>query len=143
MHEKQTAMNTVNPPRSILCIKQLFLAISFQLALLTPCVSYSIDNPVEGTTIDIGERPGMLASMLPDSELKDRLTQCVLDNIQRSALSIGHRGAPLQYAEHTREGYIAAAQQGAGVLECDVTFTKDKQLVCRHSQCDLHSNSVR
>jgi glycerophosphoryl diester phosphodiesterase len=26
---------------------------------------------------------------------------------------------------------------GAGVLECDVTFTKDKELVCRHSQNDL------
>jgi glycerophosphoryl diester phosphodiesterase len=26
---------------------------------------------------------------------------------------------------------------GAGVLECDVTFTKDKELVCRHAQNDL------
>jgi glycerophosphoryl diester phosphodiesterase len=26
---------------------------------------------------------------------------------------------------------------GAGVLECDVAFTKDRVLVCRHSQCDL------
>jgi glycerophosphoryl diester phosphodiesterase len=26
---------------------------------------------------------------------------------------------------------------GAGVLECDVAFTRDRQLVCRHSQCDL------
>jgi glycerophosphoryl diester phosphodiesterase len=26
---------------------------------------------------------------------------------------------------------------GAGIVECDVTFTKDKQLVCRHAQCDL------
>lgn len=30
---------------------------------------------------------------------------------------------------------------GAGVLECDVTFTKDRQLVCRHSQCDLHTST--
>jgi glycerophosphoryl diester phosphodiesterase len=27
---------------------------------------------------------------------------------------------------------------GAGIVECDVTFTKDKELVCRHAQCDLH-----
>lgn len=27
---------------------------------------------------------------------------------------------------------------GAGVIECDVTFTQDGALVCRHSQCDLH-----
>jgi glycerophosphoryl diester phosphodiesterase len=30
---------------------------------------------------------------------------------------------------------------GAGVLECDVTFTKDRQLVCRHDQCDLHAST--
>jgi glycerophosphoryl diester phosphodiesterase len=26
-------------------------------------------------------------------------------------------------------------------VECDVTFTKDKELVCRHSQCDLHTTT--
>jgi glycerophosphoryl diester phosphodiesterase len=30
---------------------------------------------------------------------------------------------------------------GAGIVECDVTFTKDRQLVCRHSQCDLHTTT--
>ena len=30
---------------------------------------------------------------------------------------------------------------GAGIVECDVTFTKDKELVCRHSQCDLHTTT--
>lgn len=30
---------------------------------------------------------------------------------------------------------------GAGIIECDVTFTKDLELVCRHSQCDLHTTT--
>ena len=30
---------------------------------------------------------------------------------------------------------------GAGVIECDVTFTRDKQLVCRHAQDDLHTTT--
>ena len=30
---------------------------------------------------------------------------------------------------------------GAGAIECDVTFTKDKELVCRHAQCDLHATT--
>lgn len=30
---------------------------------------------------------------------------------------------------------------GAGAIECDVAFTKDKQLVCRHAQCDLHTTT--
>lgn len=30
---------------------------------------------------------------------------------------------------------------GAGIQECDVAFTKDLELVCRHSQCDLHTTT--
>lgn len=30
---------------------------------------------------------------------------------------------------------------GAGILECDVSFTKDRGLVCRHSLCDLHTTT--
>jgi glycerophosphoryl diester phosphodiesterase len=30
---------------------------------------------------------------------------------------------------------------GAGIVECDVTFTDDLELVCRHSQCDLHTTT--
>ena len=45
------------------------------------------------------------------------------------------------FPEETEEGYYAAARMGAGVIECDVTFTKDRQLVCRHSQCDMHSTT--
>jgi glycerophosphoryl diester phosphodiesterase len=30
---------------------------------------------------------------------------------------------------------------GAGIIECDVTFTRDRELVCRHSQCDLHTTT--
>ena len=31
--------------------------------------------------------------------------------------------------------------QGAGIVECDVTFTKDRELICRHAQCDLHTTT--
>jgi glycerophosphoryl diester phosphodiesterase len=30
---------------------------------------------------------------------------------------------------------------GAGIVECDVTFTSDGELVCRHSECDLHTTT--
>jgi glycerophosphoryl diester phosphodiesterase len=91
--------------------------------------------------IIIGDRPLQLVAAMNESALKQKLSQCDLTTIGTSALAIGHRGAPRQYPEHTREGYIAAANQGAGTVECDVTFTKDKELVCRHSQCDLHSTT--
>jgi len=47
----------------------------------------------------------------------------------------------MQFPEHTRESYIAAARMGAGIVECDVTFTQDKELVCRHAQNDLHTTT--
>jgi len=55
--------------------------------------------------------------------------------------SIGHRGAAMQFPEHTKESYEAAARMGAGIVECDVTFTKDRELVCRHAQNDLHTTT--
>ena len=55
--------------------------------------------------------------------------------------SIAHRGAALMFPEHTEESYRAAARMGAGIVECDVTFTKDKELVCRHAQNDLHRST--
>jgi Glycerophosphoryl diester phosphodiesterase family len=75
------------------------------------------------------------------SRLKSALQRCSEGPFFKTDFSIGHRGAPLQFPEHTRESYVAAARLGAGILECDVTFTEDLELVCRHSQCDLHTTT--
>lgn len=83
------------------------------------------------------DRALKLSDTLTQGSLKDRLQSCATHDFYPTDFSIAHRGAPLGYPEHSREGYIAAAEQGAGVIECDVTFTKDLELVCRHSQCDL------
>lgn len=91
--------------------------------------------------IDLGPRPAYLVSQMKDGPLKDKLAACLGQPVSRSLFSIGHRGAPLQFPEHTEEGYRAAALMGAGILECDVTFTADKELVCRHSQNDLHTTT--
>lgn len=85
-----------------------------------------------------GPRALELAAGLPPSALKTKLQSCAQGPFYATQFSIAHRGAPLGYAEHTREGYAAAARMGAGVIECDVTFTEDLAFVCRHSQCDLH-----
>jgi glycerophosphoryl diester phosphodiesterase len=74
---------------------------------------------------------------MEESPLKNELLACFGNPIKRTDFSIGHRGAALQFPEHTRESYEAAARMGAGILECDVTFTKDEELVCRHAQNDL------
>jgi glycerophosphoryl diester phosphodiesterase len=58
-----------------------------------------------------------------------------------SDFSIGHRGACMMFPEHTASSFQAASRMGAGIVECDVTFTKDLALVCRHAQCDLHTTT--
>ena len=91
--------------------------------------------------IELGQRPFTLVEGMSEGPLKHRLAQCGNGPFYRSDFSIGHRGAPMRYPEHTLESYVAAARMGAGILECDVTFTRDRQLVCRHSQCDLHTTT--
>lgn len=90
----------------------------------------------------LGPRAFYLLNDMDEGKLKDALKQCESRPFYRKTdFSIGHRGAPMQFPEHTKESYEAAAKMGAGVLECDVTFTKDRELVCRHSQCDLHTTT--
>jgi len=99
------------------------------------------DEDRSTASIELGPRPQFLVNDMADGPLKRQLMSCLNDEPRRSDFSIGHRGAPLQFPEHTKESYEAAFKMGAGVLECDVTFTKDKQLVCRHAQNDLHTTT--
>ncbi|HTU66521.1 MAG TPA: glycerophosphodiester phosphodiesterase family protein [Steroidobacteraceae bacterium] len=92
-------------------------------------------------SIQVGVRPMFLVSGMDDSDLKRKLQKCSNDLVRRTKFSIAHRGAPLQFPEHTKEAYDAGARMGAGIVECDVTFTKDGALVCRHDECDLHTTT--
>ena len=91
--------------------------------------------------VQLGPRPYYLIDQMPESELKTKLQSCGDMAFAKSDFSIGHRGAPMQFPEHTVESNVAAARMGAGILECDVTFTADKELVCRHAQNDLHTTT--
>ena len=93
------------------------------------------------SNIQLGPRPYFLVADMAESPLKAKLQSCSNGPFKKSAFSIGHRGAPMMFPEHTKESYEAAARMGAGVVECDVTFTKDKELVCRHAQNDLHTTT--
>jgi glycerophosphoryl diester phosphodiesterase len=95
----------------------------------------------EDRGVQLGQRPFYLVGGMDDGRLKDRLMQCEKGPFYRTDFSIGHRGAALQFPEHTKESYEAAVRQGAGIVECDVTFTSDGELVCRHAECDLHTTT--
>lgn len=91
--------------------------------------------------VHLGPRPLWLVDDMAEGPLKEKLQSCQGKPMRRTDFSIGHRGAPLQFPEHTLESYVAAARMGAGILECDVAFTKDRELVCRHAQDDLHTTT--
>jgi hypothetical protein len=108
--------------------------------LLVPLARAERHSGESRTSVQLGPRPYYLVDDLPPGTLKERLQQCADGPFESTDFSIGHRGAALQFPD-TKESYEAAARIGAGILECDVTFTQDRQLVCRHSQCDLHTTT--
>jgi glycerophosphoryl diester phosphodiesterase len=143
------------PDLEVLVRQSLLTAVTLLLlgCPLVPALAGPHDRPSEkasvrharklphGLNVQVGPRPYALVDDMDESPLKRKLQSCAEGPFYKTDFSIGHRGAPLQFPEHTKESYEAAARMGAGVLECDVTFTKDRQLVCRHSQCDLHTTT--
>ncbi|KIN60824.1 Glycerophosphoryl diester phosphodiesterase [Sulfitobacter noctilucae] len=118
------------------------------MRILTPACGFILtataalsDGHAASGQIDYGPRPAYLIDKLADGPLKEKLSSCIGQTPARSDFSIGHRGAPLMFPEHTVEANVAAARMGAGILECDVTFTGDHELVCRHAQNDLHTTT--
>ncbi|HMG60707.1 MAG TPA: glycerophosphodiester phosphodiesterase family protein [Burkholderiales bacterium] len=123
-------------------------AVLFVLAsCLLPVSSYSNDDVHErdadrDRNVQVGPRPFFLVEKMSPGPLKRKLEQCSEGPFRKTDFSIGHRGGgTLQFPEHTKESHEAGARMGAGIQECDVTFTKDGQLVCRHDQCDLHTTT--
>ncbi len=112
-----------------------------RLSQLIGLVVYVTAGPLTAGEIELGPRPYFLIDQMRDGALKTKLLSCSDRPMERKLFSIGHRGAPLKFPEHTVESNRAAARMGAGILECDVTFTKDKELVCRHAQNDLHTTT--
>jgi glycerophosphoryl diester phosphodiesterase len=113
---------------------------------LLPVVSYAHDDDHERdadrSRVQVGPRPYYLIEKMSPSPLKRKLEHCGAGPFYKTDFSIGHRGGgTLQFPEHTKESHEAGSGMGAGIQECDVTFTKDRQLVCRHDQCDLHTTT--
>ena len=120
------------------------LAVIAAIAVLGALVpSAHASEGKKNTSVRLGPRPFYLVDQMSDGDLKDTLASCAakIEKYKPSDFSIGHRGAAMQFPEHTKDSYVAARRMGAGIIECDVTFTKDGELVCRHAQCDLHTTT--
>ncbi|KAK3319409.1 PLC-like phosphodiesterase [Apodospora peruviana] len=125
---------------SILQISWLALAIPAAFAAPAHKDKTTTVKPVK--RVQLGPRPYWLVDQMEDGPLKKRLASCSEMEMKPTAWSISHRGGGvLQFPEETYASIMAGTRMGAGIQECDVTFTKDKQLVCRHDQCDLHTTT--
>ena len=126
----------------VFAIAVLLLSLVGTSACAQPVAEAESQQRWHAPRVELGPRPFFLVDEMRDGPLKRRLQQCARrGEFSARDFSIGHRGAPMQFPEHTVESYTAAARMGAGIVECDVTFTKDKELVCRHAQNDLHTTT--
>jgi len=120
---------------------KFLVATTFIAALIAlpdiVCVALADRGGKNDDSIQLGPRPFYLVEGMDEGPLKTKLMKCRNGPFRRTDFSIGHRGAALQFPEHTKEAYEAGARMGAGIVECDVTFTKNGDLVCRHAQNDL------
>src|SRR4051794_30193461 len=105
--------------------------LAFGLATAAPW-SRSSGGQSSISNIQLRPRPIISSKIWTLGKLKTKLQSCSEGPFHRTDFAISHRGAPLQFPEDTKVSWMAAARMGAGIIECDVTFTKDRQLVCRH-----------
>ena len=109
------------------------LLVAAGLAVVSACIatntlassSYNEQKLNKFSGVELGPRPFFLVDGMEEGELKEKLESCKNKQFYKTKFSIGHRGAPAQFPEHTLESYTAGAHMGAGILECDVTFTAD------------------
>jgi glycerophosphoryl diester phosphodiesterase len=84
--------------------------------------------------------PIYLVDDLGDGPLKDKLKQSQSGPFLKSGFSIGHRGTPLQFPEHTRQS--ASRRRAWAPVSWNATSPSPRTaLVCRHDQCDLHTST--
>ncbi|KAJ8604365.1 hypothetical protein CTAYLR_002561 [Chrysophaeum taylorii] len=85
--------------------------------------------------VEWGSRISYLVDNTEDSILKTELEACLADEKVQPASNdfaiVGHRGACLQFPEHTQESYDAAIYKGAGIVECAVAVTASSRAAAR------------
>jgi glycerophosphoryl diester phosphodiesterase len=106
-----------SPQESLMPFSRSVLAAAFSLLATTLPPGA---NPPAHHDAQIGPRPFYLVDKMKDGPLKQKLSHARA--VPQSEFSIGHRGAAMQFPEHS--GRYQAAARGRH-HRCDVTFTKD------------------
>ncbi len=89
----------------------------------------------DGTDVSLYDRiiSGADGVLCADEEkFYDTIAKFETDTLLRDPVIIGHRGQPATNHENTLSSAIAAYEAGADAIECDVYFSKDKEIVIMH-----------
>jgi hypothetical protein len=81
----------------------LIQPIPMLVAAMAVLATISLTVHAAQSTVQLGARPFYLVDQMEDGALKDKLGACValIEHYQPHDFSIGHRGAALQFPEHT------------------------------------------
>ena len=96
-------------------MRRMSVAVATTAALIGTLASAKSTGAEDVEAVLLGPRPLYLVDDMDASELQATLRRCAAGPFERTDFSIGHRGAPLQFPEHTEESYRAAALMGAGI----------------------------
>ena len=99
------------------------------MAVLVSVLASGAREATDLSAVQLGPRPLYLIDQMDEGGLKTKFESCAGGPFSHTRFSIAHRGVPLQFPEHSRESYLAAAKMGAGMIECDVAVTADIELV--------------
>ena len=95
----------------------VLLSLSSTLLANSPRHHKPVRHVERSSHVQLGQRPFFLVDDMTDSPLKRELQQCARrGHFTARDFSIGHRGAAMQFPEHTMESYVAAARMGAVML---------------------------
>ncbi len=88
------------------CVAGLLVSMAGALYAAAPAAAKSGNGLALGVhEVQLGPRPFYLVKDMDAGPLKDKLASCENGPFFRSDFSIGHRGAAMQFPEHTRESY--------------------------------------
>lgn len=110
----------------------------FDICFMVLIVVFFIFVVVSVDIIEFGLWFFYLIDQMSDGDFKDKLQVCVGQFLWKIDFLIGYCGVLMQFFEYMFESYCVVVVMGVGILECDVIFIKDYELVCCYVQDDLY-----
>lgn len=133
-NEIRESVNLARASFAVVDVENVNKSVLLQLQELAVAVWVNVGS--EPSTVDIAKAltAGANAVVSGDGNaVADCFTSLFAENtMTRTPIIIGHRGNPSQAPENSILGAITAYENGADVVEIDVRFTKDKEIIVLH-----------